>query len=283
MNVVKGTGRVGVCAILVVSAASVVVTAAPARGALTHRYSFNDGTANDSVGGANGTLVNGATVAGGRLVFDPAVNNGTNTDPATGQYVSLPYNILHTRAFTVEAWFTNGGGSAWQRVLDLGNSIPNPSPPPVGNIGHGFILLTTSNGLGNPIGQVSIDSWGNLKDSDFAISNSPLTVGVEHQLVYTHDPDAQLTRLFVDGVQVVQSTAHVDPSTATYSNFWMGRSQFAQDPFFNGTIDELRTYDNALTGAQVAADYAAGASAPEPSGTVLAGLVLAGACWRRGR
>ena len=35
----------------------VVVAAAPAGAALTHRYSFNDGTANDSVGNAHGVPV----------------------------------------------------------------------------------------------------------------------------------------------------------------------------------------------------------------------------------
>lgn len=34
---------------------------------LVHRWTFNEGTANDSVGAAHGTLVNGATVSGGQL------------------------------------------------------------------------------------------------------------------------------------------------------------------------------------------------------------------------
>ena len=37
-----------------------------AEGALTHRYSFNDGTAADSVGTAHGVPINGARIAGGR-------------------------------------------------------------------------------------------------------------------------------------------------------------------------------------------------------------------------
>lgn len=64
---------------------------------LTHRYSFNDGTANDSVGHANGALMNGATVGGGQLLFDPGINNGSN-NPSTGQFVNLPSNILFTRS-----------------------------------------------------------------------------------------------------------------------------------------------------------------------------------------
>src|SRR5689334_16732069 len=90
-------------------------------GALTHRYSFNDGSANDSVGHINGTLMNGATVSGGQLVFDPAVNNGS-ASPSTGQYVNLPSNILFTHSFTIEAWATENSSTPWQRILDMGNT-----------------------------------------------------------------------------------------------------------------------------------------------------------------
>jgi hypothetical protein len=93
-----------------------VAVAVSAQADITHRYSFNDGTANDSIGTANGTLVNGATASGGKLVL---ANNGVNNNPATGQYVSLPSNILNTRDFTVESWFTWNGGNPWQRILDL--------------------------------------------------------------------------------------------------------------------------------------------------------------------
>ena len=90
------------------------------RADVTHRYSFNDGNANDSIGTANGTLMNGAKVSGGNLVL---ANNGVNMNPATGQYVSLPANILHARNFAIESWFTWNGGNPWQRILDLGNSV----------------------------------------------------------------------------------------------------------------------------------------------------------------
>ena len=56
---------------------------------LVHRYSFNDGTANDSVGSANGTLVGNATISGGQLVLP----NTTSAAPAT-DYLQLPAGIL---------------------------------------------------------------------------------------------------------------------------------------------------------------------------------------------
>jgi hypothetical protein len=40
-----------------------------ASAALTHRYSFNDNTANDSVGTSHGLAVNGPTFSNGPIVF----------------------------------------------------------------------------------------------------------------------------------------------------------------------------------------------------------------------
>jgi hypothetical protein len=232
---------------------------------ISHRYSFNDGTANDSVGGANGTLVNGALVSGGMLVL---ANNGVNTSPATGQYVSLPANILNTPDFTLEAWFTFNGGLPWQRILDLGNSVPDPV---YGTIGQGFIILT-ENGAGRPLGQISINSWGNPSDTDYVFGNTAFPAGGEHCLAYIHNLDAGQEQLWLDGVLIGTAPAHVNPATANYSNFWIGRSQFAQDPFYNGSIDELRTYNNAMAGDQILADYRAGPDVlvvPEPQGPAL--------------
>jgi hypothetical protein len=250
----------------------VLFSASVSQAAVTHLYTFNDGTANDSVGAVNGTLVNGASVAGGKLLL---ANNGTNTDPSTGQYVSLSANILNTRNFSLEVWFTSNGGDAWQRILDLGNKDPaNP------NNGKGFIILT--NNGGSCLGQVSINSWGDASDTDYAAGGS-FPVGGEHCLTYVHNLDQAAQQLYLDGNPVGSGAAHVDPSTANYSNFWLGRSQFSQDPFYNGSLDELRTYDSALSGSQVMADYVAGPTVPEPSTFALlaAGLGLAGWVWRR--
>jgi hypothetical protein len=39
------------------------------------------------------------------------------------------------------------------------------------------------------------------------------------------------------------------------TNVWIGRSQFASDPAFNGQLDELRIYASALTAAQITTIY----------------------------
>src|SRR5438045_6947258 len=95
--------------IAVLAVAALAACSQDARGALSHRYSFNDGTPNDSVGGTNGTLRNIASVSGGQLQF-----NNPNFSPASfaGGYLSMPPTILPSSgSVTIEEWGTyNGSG-----------------------------------------------------------------------------------------------------------------------------------------------------------------------------
>src|SRR5262245_50662451 len=51
---------------------------------LTHQYTFNNGSANDSVGGANGMLVHGATIVDGWLTL-----NNLSVDTTTGAITNI--------------------------------------------------------------------------------------------------------------------------------------------------------------------------------------------------
>ena len=130
---------------------------------MTHLYAFDEGTANDSIGGANGLLENGATVQNGQLYFNSSVNNGQN-NPATGQYVLMPYNVVHTSNFTIEAWATTRVASSWQRILDLGNSY--------GDAGYGFQMLTPYGYAGEGLfSQISLYDSGGSGDTNYVTTN----------------------------------------------------------------------------------------------------------------
>jgi hypothetical protein len=59
-------------------------------------------------------------------------------------------------------------------------------------------------------------------------------------------------------------------------NNWLGRSNWTADANLNGTFDEFRIYNSALSGSEVAASLAAGPNTliPEPSSGLLSLLGL---------
>jgi hypothetical protein len=64
--------------------------------------------------------------------------------------------------------------------------------------------------------------------------------------------------LFKNGVQVANAATDLDPAQIDQVNTWIGRSNWAGDPFFNGSVNEFRIYDTAQTAQQIAASAGAG-------------------------
>jgi len=83
---------------------------------MIHQYTFNDGTASDSVGGSEwaGILADGATVVGGQAQF-----------PTSGPYVQLPAGVLGASAsVTIEGWVnvSSANTAGWPRIFDFGTA-----------------------------------------------------------------------------------------------------------------------------------------------------------------
>src|SRR5437764_7545509 len=174
-----------------ISTAAVLAGANFAKADLTHRYSFNDGTANDSIGGANGLLVNPdglATITGGQVNF---ANNGVNNNVLTGHYVDLPNGIAATSSFTIEGWATWNGGNAWQRFFDFGTNTggeETPGSSTSGYTGTSYYFVTPMTGndpntsrLNNLNGEIRLDPQSTLVNARNT-SNQPFPygTGAEH-------------------------------------------------------------------------------------------------------
>jgi len=61
--------------------------------------------------------------------------------------------------------------------------------------------------------------------------------------------------LYLNGAAIGSNTAmsFAPFRLESTSQNWIGRSQFAADPYFNGSIDEFRIYRNALGAEQITA------------------------------
>lgn len=264
------------------AAALFACTSSVSLGDLTHRYSFNDGTANDRVGVANGTLVNGATVSGGRLVL---ANDGSSNTPATGRYVDLPNNIARTRNVTVEGWTTWNGGGDWQWVTAIGTTTIGeilPGSNATGYEGTEFFGVTPrTDGFYQSSFGGGINRFGNAA-SVFETGRAMPTGSEQHfALVIQGDPNGDANgangsvSLYRNGTPIGTVASQYDPALFSQVNTWIGRSLFQASPFYAGSVNEFRIYDEALSAGQVAASYRLGPNeiVPEP-GAGLAALSL---------
>jgi hypothetical protein len=234
------------------STQSVQIVALPTT--MIHRYSFNDGTANDSIGTANGTFFNtsgNSTIANGQL----------NLTGTVGDYVDLGPNIINptniaNNAISLEGWITafpvNG---AWTRAFDFGNIS--------GNLGANYIFFapnTAGNG-GNARVAVSDTSPGYLNEAGFNVNNILGRTNMHFVVVFNPNPSSESLTLFENGV-FVTSTGTGTRSLATINNVYsfLGRSLYSGvgDAWLAGSINEFRIYNGALDRFQVAASYQAG-------------------------
>ena len=222
---------------------------------LTHRYDF-EGIGmgvQDRVGSADGML-KGASLSklDGKGV---AVLGGGSA----GGYVDLHNGLLSSLTnATLESWVTWGGGSAWQRVFDFGDST-NASPEDNPGAGNTYLMFTPKSGAG--VATVGFSLLGNASGQELDVSASgALPQSLTQVVVVASATDSKL-RLYIDGKKISEATWTGPLSAIDDVNAWLGRSQFDADPEFSGVFHEFRVYGAALNDAEVATSFIAG---PDP-------------------
>lgn len=218
---------------------------------LAHRYSFDDGPGStmitDSVGGATGETANQPLLMGGAVVLEP------------GQYVTLPAGIISSLGdeVTIEVWVSWKGTALWERVFDFGNGVAPKGGGPVAGTSY-FFLTPYGGALGVMRAAVSDGGFDHEKVADAPMSLPNDETILRHvAVVVSYSNDTIM--IYLDGVQVATGfLKKVRLSFLDDVNNWLGRSQYAADPPFKGTIAELRIYSAARTRDQISAAALAG-------------------------
>jgi hypothetical protein len=231
-----------ICAILFVLMLSFGVVA---QGGLIHRYSFTDGdtAAVDSVGGMNGALTGTATISGNQLVMDGSGG------------VNLPSNVLdpELQSVTIEFWFETSTVVSWQRVFDFGETVG-------GNGGNTMFYTPTSGGNDSRfvIGTNGAPSYSTGEDM---VMGPVVAVNTPAHVACVYDGGAHQIRLYQDGelLDTISTTMPLSGVSRVFA--YIGDSVYTVDPSFNGSIDEFRIYDTALTGEEILASYGEGPDA----------------------
>jgi len=237
------------CGIPEASTAS-VADCATIKKKLVHRYDFEGSGTQvlDRVGTSHGAL-RGASLSkldGKGVVL---LGGGSN-----GSYVDLPNGLASAlKDATFEAWVTWGGGAAWQRIFDFGdtsNATPENNPA----LGKTYLCLTPLSASGVTRFAFSLNANGAEQGANAA---APLPQSLT-QVVAVADDTADLLRLYIDGKKVGSVAWTGSLSSINDVNVWLGRSQYDSDPELSGVYHEFRVYNAALTDAEVVATFRSG-------------------------
>jgi hypothetical protein len=257
-------------AITAVVAAALMPQAAHA--ALRHRYTFS-GDANDSVGSANGVVVDGGAQThqylNGMLVLTG--NNGEGSNGiAEDAYVNLPNGIVSAAAasgtsgaISFEWWATVGTQRTWQRFGDFGTSNDGEDTSNSGNASSYLTVTPNSGGFNNGL---AMHASFNGAENTVGLPG-PFPIGAQKHVVAVYDKTntgggarpGGTQSLYLDGVNVATGAinAGLDLNTLNDNNNWLGRSQWG-DPVFDGVYNEFSIYDHPLSQGEVTANFAAG-------------------------
>jgi hypothetical protein len=189
-----------------------------------------DTSGKNNHGAASGEplYIQGLTSMGKALQFD-----GLN------DYVELPIGtLLSTSSSMTVATFANmaESTSGWQRIFDFGTGSTN------------YMFLTPRQGTSGTM-RFAIRTTAVTEQQ--ATAPATLPFGWHHVAVVIDSAAMQL-RLYMDGTLVASGATTLLPKDlgVTTQN-WLGRSQFTADGFYNGSLDDFRIYNRALSEAEV--------------------------------
>jgi hypothetical protein len=229
---------------VLLTAFAVMAQVDPGTDNLTHWWSFDDGTANDQVGVAHGTVIGDALIADGSLYVE-----------TLDQWVELPGDVLMVSdysAITIATWFTSMADSnnGYHMIVYFGDSVN----------GMGANGLFISPCRGDDVSRAAI-SCGN-ESAPYSVEtgvNGPETNdGLLHHMVVTID-DAQVD-FYVDGEWMGSAELTGDNALWNISpNYaYIGKGGYTGDPVFRSSIHDVRMYNRALGDGEVAYLYQSG-------------------------
>ena len=195
-------------------------------------YSGSGSTWTDLSGNGNHfTLFNSPTWSssnGGRFTFD-----GSN------QYAGLTNGFANfTSGVTIFTIVNMGNATFYERIVDFGSGTPN------NNII--FYRIDTLTTLGFYVAN------GSSATVDYQVSNGIVNNQIACYAVTANGTNVTMYR---NGSQIA-TVAETDlPPNVTRTNCYIGRSNWAGDPYYEGTMSVIMIYNRGLRAEEIAQNY----------------------------
>ena len=204
---------------------------------LTHSWKFEDGTANDYIGHANGTLIGGATIEGGVLVTF-----------AQGQYMELPADSIALNTYseiTLEAWYTptkdaNPNFTVLAYFGDTQNSF-----------GVNYYLMTAARLDSVSRTTISCNNTSTPWSAETGVNGPEYDDGKLHHMVSALTSDS--IKLYIDGTLTGAAKLDTNNNISSISTAfaYLAKSGYAGDAQWIGKIHEFNIYNKALDSSEV--------------------------------
>lgn len=210
-------------------ASSVVKVAMPSKAVektLVARYAFEENT-QDATENVNDAVAEGTVT----YTVNGVKDNMSSVELDGTSYLMLPPTVSHHAEMTVGMWAKVGESStAWQRLFDFGNSTEQ------------YFFLTTNNGSEM---RVVMKNGGSEQ-----ILSAPKPSDGWHHFAVSLSADA--VTLYQDGEAVATSNSiTIRPAEFMPVRNYIGRSQYAADSLWKGSIGDVRIYSAALNATEV--------------------------------
>jgi len=189
---------------------------------------------NDVIRGSNMTPFSNAVISS----ITSKVGTRSATFSGTTSYALVPPMFSVTN-LTIAAWVYWRGGADCQRLFDFGIDS------------NRYIMYSPS------CGGVSAAETKWLSNAQpFKASNAPLPQNQWVHLAVVFDDVIDTLALYQNGILVGSNGAvPISLTSIAGSNNYIGRSQWSTDPFFNGCVNELGIWSNALSSNDIFTIY----------------------------
>ncbi|MGE4286068.1 MAG: LamG-like jellyroll fold domain-containing protein [Phycisphaerae bacterium] len=209
-----------------------------------------EGVISDQAGNTNLTLTN---ITGGAALPSlaegmPALsgasslyfNNSDATDPnlTWGSAAQFDETIAENcEDITITMWFKWDGGDNWQRIFDIGTGIDD-------------YMFLCANAAGTNLRYATRIGAG----TEQVLNTALPAIGEWTYVAIVVGGDTG--KMYINGEVVATNTAMtVDPTDFAHASSYLANSQYEADPYFNGSVDDMKIYNYALTVDEVAQDY----------------------------
>lgn len=212
------------------------------QGGLVSRYSFNAGDATDDEG------TNDGTVTGASLTTDRFGNPNQAYSFDGNDYINCgnnaTWNILLSPGITMSAWVKTSAtfGNSLAGILTRWGGTSSSDE-------YGFFLANTT---GRPTMAINSPSVNGIA------ATTNINDNAWHQVVFTFDKATGVHKMYIDGVQVYTNTIAGGIATITVPQSVLIGAQWTNGSptrYFNGSIDDIGIYAEALSAQDVTVLY----------------------------